>query len=51
MNWYQNKAEFYRKQWELATDSGKQKAADSHMANFVNYTRFVDEPELQAKHR
>ena len=49
MSWYKDKQELNRKAWETATDAGDTKEADERMTDFVNYSEFVDNPELQAK--
>tara|TARA_R110000744_G_C19198699_1_gene544718 strand:- start:456 stop:602 length:147 start_codon:yes stop_codon:yes gene_type:complete len=36
--WYQEKAKFYFKQWEIAINENKQKAAEKHMKEYLNYT-------------
>ena len=41
-NWYEKKAEFHYKQWELAQDSNKEKAAAHHMAEHLNYKEMSD---------
>jgi hypothetical protein len=35
--WYQNKADFYFKQWERAIEGGKTVAASKHMTEYLNY--------------
>tara|TARA_R110000803_G_scaffold53369_3_gene109570 strand:- start:3236 stop:3388 length:153 start_codon:yes stop_codon:yes gene_type:complete len=35
--WYQEKAKFHYKQWEVATEQGKEKAANAHMVEYLNY--------------
>lgn len=37
MNWYKEKMEFHKLQWELAHDGGKDKAAAYHKQEFLNY--------------
>ncbi len=37
MSWYKDKADFHHKQWEVARDAGKTKAADFHMQEYLNY--------------
>ena len=40
--WYENKMAFHYKQWELAQDSGKEKAANHHMQAYLNYKEMCD---------
>ena len=35
--WYQNKADFYFKQWERAIEAGKTVAASKHMKEYLTY--------------
>ena len=37
--WYQEKAKFHYKQWEVATEQGKEKAANAHMLEYLNYIK------------
>ena len=36
-NWATNKANFHHKEWELAQDAGKDKAAAYHQQEYLNY--------------
>ena len=35
--WYEEKMNFHHKQWAVAQETGKQKAADFHMGEYLNY--------------
>lgn len=35
--WYQEKAKFHYKQWEVAINENKTKAAEKHMTEHLNY--------------
>lgn len=39
--WYQAKADFHHKQWQAATDAGKEKAAAFHMQEYINYSELL----------
>ncbi len=39
--WYENKAAFHLKEWEICMDLGKTKAAEKHQADYLNYTEMA----------
>jgi len=48
MMWYQEKAKFHYKQWETATEQGKEKAANAHMVEYLNYQSEVERLKSQS---
>tara|TARA_R110000822_G_C15082867_1_gene469853 strand:+ start:502 stop:657 length:156 start_codon:yes stop_codon:yes gene_type:complete len=46
--WYQEKAKFHYHQWELATEQGKEKAANAHMIEHLNYQSEVERLKSQS---
>lgn len=42
-NWHKEKADFYYKQWEVAIEAGKEKAADKAMTEYLNYKEMSKE--------
>jgi len=46
--WYQEKAKFHYKQWETATEQGKEKAANAHMVEYLNYQSEVERLKSQS---
>jgi len=48
MNFYEKKQQEYYAKWEQAMDNNDTKQADEHMADHLNYCKFVNQPELQA---
>jgi len=38
---YQGKSDFHHKQWELATDANKEKAAKFHQQEYLNYQELL----------
>jgi len=49
MNFYEKKQKAAYAKWEQATDNNDTKQADKHMTEYLNYSQFVGQPELQAK--
>jgi hypothetical protein len=41
--WYQNKADFHHKEWQIAQENNKEKAAAHHMAEFINYQEMAEQ--------
>jgi hypothetical protein len=41
-SWYEEKMNFHHKQWATAQESGKQKAAEFHMREYLNYKEMAD---------
>ncbi len=42
MSFYQEKADFHFKQYQIAIDSGKEKAAAKHQQEYLNYLKFIE---------
>ncbi len=40
--WYQEKSKFHYKQWEVAINDNKQKAAEKHMKEYLNYQEMAE---------
>lgn len=40
-NFYQGKADTHHKQWEVAIEAGKEKAAKYHMQEYMNYMELL----------
>ncbi len=40
--WYQEKAKFHYRQWEVATENNKHKAANAHMKEYLNYEEMAE---------
>ena len=40
--WYQDKADFYFKQWEKGVEEGKTIAASKHMTEYINYKEMAN---------
>ena len=40
---YEKKAEFHHKEWCLAKDANKEKAAALHLAEYVNYMELIEQ--------
>jgi hypothetical protein len=45
-DWYKSKMESAHKQWEVACESGKDKAAKHHMDNYLNYKSMLDSANI-----
>jgi hypothetical protein len=45
-NWYQNKADFHFKEYQLAVDANKEKAAKHHMTEYLNYKELSKQSQL-----
>lgn len=43
MSFYEKKAEFHHKEWELAHNLGKDKAAEFHMQEYLNYQKLIEQ--------
>ena len=43
MIWYEEKASFYYKQWEIAKNSGKKVAAEKAMTEHLNYKQLAEQ--------
>ena len=41
-NWYKSKMEFHFKEWEIAQETSKEKAASHHMNEYLNYKTLHD---------
>ena len=41
MTYYKNKSDFHRKEWKIAQDAGKKKAAAHHMREYLNYQEMI----------
>jgi len=41
-NWYEEKMNFHYRQWELSKDTKKEKAAEFHMQEYLNYKDMYD---------
>ena len=41
MSFYEKKAAFHFKQWELSMDLGEAKSADIHMVEYNNYQEMI----------
>ena len=41
MTYYQNKSDFHHKEWQIAQDAGKEKAAAHHMREYLNYQEMI----------
>ena len=41
-SWYKSKMKFHFKQWELAQEGNKEKAANHHMTEYLNYKEMLD---------
>lgn len=42
IDWYKGKMDFHHKQWEISQDLGKEKAAESHMQQYLDYKEMHD---------
>lgn len=51
MNYYEIQQQEAYTKWEQATDNNDTKQADKHMTEYLNYSQFVDQPELQVRGR
>ena len=39
--YYKKKSDFHFKQWNMAKDEGKEKAASYHMTEYINYAEML----------
>ena len=44
-SWYESKRDFHHKQWEIALEASKAKAAAYHMQEYLNYSDMVKQAE------
>ena len=42
-HWYKEKRDSHHKQWEVAQDLNKEKAAAYHMQEFINYSELYEQ--------
>lgn len=40
--WYEKKKDFHHKQWTIAMEQGKEKAAAIHMREYLNYKEMAE---------
>jgi len=43
ITYYEQKKEFHHKQWSIAQDAGKTKAAEFHMQEYLNYSEMANQ--------
>jgi len=41
-SWYKSKMEFHFKEWQIAQETSKEKAANHHMNEYLNYKTLHD---------
>ena len=51
MSFYKEKAEHFHIKWSAAMEMGDDKEADKFMIEYLGYKKFIDNPELTARHR
>jgi len=42
MDWYKDKRDFHHKEWNIAQDTGKERAAKFHMNEYINYSEMYE---------
>ena len=51
MNYYEKQKTAEYAKWEQATDNNDECGIAKHMTEYLNYCKFIDQPEIQARAR